>query len=85
MIIINSHSKQSRIIICIKDKNDYNIRTKVARVHKRLVNLYLLNVPSAYSPYFNEIKRTSHLGKWHALSIEILYVLNWELFPHLVS
>ena len=31
-----------------------------------------LNVPSVSSPYFNKIKRTSHLGKWHALSVEIL-------------
>ena len=29
MIIINSHSKRSRIIICINDKNDYNIRTRL--------------------------------------------------------
>ena len=41
-------------------------------MHKRLVNVYLLNVPSVSSPYFNKIKRTSHLGKWHALSLEIL-------------
>ena len=40
----------------------------------RLVNVYLLNVPSVSSPYFNKIKRTSHLGKWHALSLEILLV-----------
>ena len=37
-----------------------------------LVNVYLLNVPSVSSPYFNKIKRTSYLGKWHALSLEIL-------------
>ena len=29
MIIINSHSKRRRIIICIKDKNDYHIRTRM--------------------------------------------------------
>ena len=29
MIIINSHSKRSMIIICIKDINDYNIRTRL--------------------------------------------------------
>ena len=40
-----------------------------------LVNVYLLNAPSVSSPYFNKIKRTSHLGKWHALSLEIL----WEV------
>ena len=42
-------------------------------MHIRLVNVYLLNVPSVSSPYFNKIKRTSHLGKWHALSLEILH------------
>ena len=41
-------------------------------MHIRLVNVYLLNVPSVSSPYFNKIKRTSHLGKWHALLLEIL-------------
>ena len=47
MVMINSDSKRSRIIICFKDKNNYNIRT-------RLVNVYLLNVPSVSSPYFNK-------------------------------
>ena len=41
-------------------------------MHIRLVNVYLLNVPSVSGHYFNKIKRTSHLGKWHALSLEIL-------------
>ena len=41
-------------------------------MHIRLVNMYLLNVPIVSSPYFNKIKRTSHLGKWHALPLEIL-------------
>ena len=40
-------------------------------MHIRLVNVYLLNVPSVSSPYFNKTKRTSHLGNWHALSLEI--------------
>ena len=45
-------------------------------MHIRLVNRYLLNVPSVSSPYFNKTKRTSRLGKWHALSLEILsYVI----------
>ena len=35
--------------------------------------MYLLNVPSVPSPYFNKIKRPSHLGKWPAVSLEILY------------
>ena len=42
-------------------------------MHIRLVNVYLLNVPSVPSPYFNKIKQTSDLGKWHALSLEILF------------
>ena len=48
-------------------------------MHIRLVNVYLLNVPSVSvsSPYFNKIKRTSHLGKWHALLLEILTPLEW--------
>ena len=34
--------------------------------------MYLLSVPSVFSRYFNKIKRTSYLGKWPALSLEIL-------------
>ena len=34
--------------------------------------MYLLSVPSVSSSYFNKIKRTSHLGKSPALSLEIL-------------
>ena len=30
-------------------------------MHLRLVNVYLLNVPTISSPYFNKIKRTSRL------------------------
>ena len=71
MIIINSHSKRSRIIICIKNKTIIIYGPKAARVHIRLVNRYLLNVPSVSSPYFNKTKRMSRLGKWHALSLEI--------------
>ena len=40
-------------------------------MQSRLVYMYLLNVPSVSSGYFNKIKRTSHLGKWPALSLEI--------------
>ena len=40
-------------------------------MHIRLVNVFLLNVPSVSSPSFNKIKGMSHLGKWHALSLEI--------------
>ena len=45
----------------------------------RLVNVHFLNVPSVSSPYFNKIKRKSHLGKWHGLSLEIL-LHNYTLF-----
>ena len=37
-----------------------------------LVNIYLLNVPSFSSRYFNKIKRTTRLGRLLALSLEIL-------------
>ena len=40
--------------------------------HRRLVYIYLLNVPSFSSRYFNKIKRTSRLGRLLALSLEIL-------------
>ena len=36
------------------------------------VSIYLLNVPSFSSRYFNKIKRTSRLGRLHALSLEII-------------
>ena len=42
-------------------------------VHRRPVYIYLLNVPSFSSRYFNKIKRTSRLGRLLALSLEILY------------
>ena len=38
-------------------------------MHRRLVYIYLLNVPS-----FNKIKRTSRLGRLLALSLEILKI-----------
>ena len=41
-------------------------------VHRRPVYIYFLNVPSFSSRYFNKIKRTSRLGRLHALSLEIL-------------
>ena len=44
-------------------------------VHRRLVYIYLLNVPSFSSRYFNKIKRTSLLGRLLALSLEILKCL----------
>ena len=41
-------------------------------LHRRLVYIYLLNVPSFSSRYFNKIKRTSSLGRLLALSLDIL-------------
>ena len=41
-------------------------------MHRRLVYIYLLNVPSFSIRYFNKIKRTSRLGRLLALSLEIL-------------
>ena len=38
----------------------------------KVVYIYLLNVPSFSIRYFNKIKRTSRLGRLHALSLEIL-------------
>ena len=70
IIIINSHSKV--VLLHALRTKTIIIYGQAVRVHVRLVNLYLLNVPSVSSPYFNKIKRTSHLGKWHALSLEIL-------------
>ena len=46
-----------------------------AMVHRRLVYIYLLNVPSFSSRYFNKIKRTSRLGRLLALSLEILCLM----------
>ena len=43
-----------------------------AMVHRRLVYIYLLNVPSFSSRYFNKVKRMSRLGRLPALSLEIL-------------
>ena len=43
-----------------------------AMVHRRLVYIYLLNVPSFSCRYFNKIKRTTRLGRLPALSLEIL-------------
>ena len=44
-------------------------------MNSRLVYIYLLNVPSFSSRYFNKIKRTSRLGRLLALSLEILQLL----------
>ena len=41
-------------------------------MHRRLFYIYLLNVPSFSSRYFNKIKLTSRLGRLLALSLDIL-------------
>ena len=48
--------------------------------------IYLLNVPSLSSRYFNKIKRTSRLGRLHALSLVILltiYLTRHQYFSYL--
>ena len=44
------------------------------------IYVYLLNVPSFSSRYFNKIKRTTRLGRLLALSLEILLHIspNWS-------
>ena len=51
-------------------------------MHRRPVYIYLLNVPSFSSRYFNKIKRTSRLGRLLALSLVILYI--WTTFINLL-
>ena len=53
-----------------------NIQIRGAMLHRRLVYIYLLNVPSFSSRYFNKIKRTSRLGRLLALSLEILSTIS---------
>ena len=43
-------------------------------VHRTPVYIYLFNVPSFSSRYFNKIKRMSRLWRLLALSLEILYI-----------
>ena len=50
-------------------------------VHRRLVYIYLLNVPSFSSRYFNKIKRTTRSGRLLALSLEILLNSMSERWP----
>ena len=72
MIEINSHSIRSRVITCIKEI-PFKYTNSGAMVHRRPVYIYLLKVPSFSSRYYNKIKRTSRLGRLHALSLEIPY------------
>ena len=43
-----------------------------------------VNVPSVSSPYFNKIKRTSNLGKEHALSLEILCTFGQKILLSII-
>ena len=73
MIEITSHSIRSRVITCMKERNPVlNIQIG-GNGASTVVYIYLLNVPSFSSRYFNKIKRTSRLGRLLALSLEILY------------
>ena len=46
-----------------KESNEMKYTNNGAMVHRRLVHMYLLNVPSVFGRYFNKIKRTSNLEK----------------------
>ena len=72
MIEINSHSIRSRVITCMQEIpfEIYKFGGKGASTAR--LYIYLLNVPSFSSRYFNKIKRTSRLGRLRALSLEIL-------------
>ena len=78
MIEINSHSIRSSVITCMKE-TPFLIYKLGAMVHRRLVYIYLLNVPSFSSPYFNKIKRKSRLGRLLALSLEILVIISDDI------
>ena len=54
-------------------------------MHRRLVYIYLLNVPSFSSRNFNKIKRTSRLGRLLVLSLEILCMSCAEEYEFVVS
>ena len=70
MIEINSHLIRS--ILHALRKSRFKYTNSGAMVHPWPVYIYLLNVPSFSSRYFNKIKRTSRLGRLLALSLEIL-------------
>ena len=53
-------------------------------LHRRLVYIYLLNVPSFSSRYFNKIKRMSRLERLLALSLEILELLE-AFYPNFLQ
>ena len=72
MIEINYHSIRSILLHALR-KSRFKYTNSGAMVHRRPVYIYLLNVPSFSSRYFNKIKRTTRLGRLLALSLEILY------------
>ena len=57
-------------------KSVLNIQIWVNGASTARLYIYLLNVPSFSSRYFNKIKRTSRLGSLLALSLEILRSIN---------
>ena len=73
MLEINSHSIISRVRVHALRKPRFKYTNSGAMVHRRLVYIYLLNVPSFSSRYYYKIKRTSRLGRLLALSLEILF------------
>ena len=76
MIEINSHSIRSRVITCMKETpfEKYKFGGNNASTALLYIYIYLLNVPSFSSRYFNKIKLRSRLGRLLALSLEILYL-----------
>ena len=77
MIKINSHSNRSRYILHAfrKTRIKYTKLAGKGTNDRRLVNMYMLSVPSVDVSirYFNKIKRTSYLGKLPDLSLEFFY------------
>ena len=72
MIEINSHSIRSRFITCIKEIPFLLYEFGGNGASTARLYIYLLNVPSFSSRYFNKIKRTSRLGRLLALSLEFI-------------
>ena len=55
--------KDEGLLHALREIERFKYRGNGARMHIRLVYMYLLNVASDSSPFFNKIKRMSHLGK----------------------
>ena len=72
LIKINSDSKRSMIILCIKKTKLLKYTDLGAQVQGRPVYRYYLNEPSVFNLFFNKTKLTSQLGKSPTLSLKIL-------------